>query len=156
MTFTTTVHDRWFEDYRPGDVHVFGPIAVSEDEIIEFAERFDPQPIHVDPIKAKDTIFGGLIASGWHTGSLMMRLYGDHYLSHVAGLASPGLDELRWPKPVRPGDALSIRLTVIEAAISRSKPDRGVVRTRIEVINQHDEVVMSMIAVNLFLRRPTG
>lgn len=156
MSFATSVHDRWFEDYVPGDVHVFGPVAVTEAEIVDFARRFDPQPIHTDPDKAKATMFGGLIASGWHTGSLMMRLYGDHYLSHVAGLASPGVDELRWPKPVRPGDQLSIRLTVLEAAPSRTKPDRGVVRTFIEVLNQHGDVVMSMTAVNLFLRRPSA
>jgi acyl dehydratase len=93
--------------------------------------------------------FGGLIASGWHTASLMMRLLADHYLSKVASLGSPGVDELRWTQPVRPGDALSIRVTVLDAKRSRSKPDRGIVQTSIEVLNQRGEIVATMKAINL-------
>jgi acyl dehydratase len=132
-----------------GSVHEFGSIAVEEAEMINFARRFDPQPFHIDPEAAKQSIFGGLIASGWHTASLMMRLFVDHYLSHVASLGSPGVDELRWLRPVFPGDKLSMRVTVLEASLSRSKPDRGIVRSYIEVLNQSSEVVMTMKAVNL-------
>ena len=107
MTFTTPVEDRYFEDYVPGEVHEFGSIGVKEAEMIDFARRFDPQPFHTDPEKAKKSMFGALIASGWFTASLAMRLKVDHFISHVASLGSPGVDELRWLKPVRPGDTIS-------------------------------------------------
>ncbi|NTV87399.1 MAG: acyl dehydratase, partial [Burkholderiaceae bacterium] len=103
---------RWFEDYRPGLVLEFGAIPVDEGEVIEFARRYDPQPFHIDAEAAAQGAYGGLIASGWHTGSLMMRLLVEHFLPGQAGLASPGVDELRWLAPVRPGDSLSLRLTV--------------------------------------------
>jgi len=147
--FSTSVDDRYFEDYVAGSVHECGSIAVEEGEAVAFAQRFDPQPIHTDPAAAKQSVFGGLIASGWHTASLMMRLFVDHYLSRVASLSSPGVDELRWLKPVRPGDQLSLRVTVLETKRSRSKPDRGIVRSYIEVRNQRSEAVMTMNAVNL-------
>ncbi len=150
-TFTTPIDDRYFEDYVPGMRYEFGDIGVDEAEIIEFAERFDPQVFHVDPEGALKTPFGGLIASGWHTGSLMMRLVADHYLSSVASLASPGVDEMRWQRPVRPGDRLRVRILVVDAHRSRTKPDRGMVRSSVEVVNQHNETVMSMILMN-FLR----
>jgi acyl dehydratase len=140
---------RRFEDYAPGAVFEYGPIAVTEAEVIDFGRRFDPQPFHVDPARAAQSPFGGLIASGWHTGSLMMRLLVDHFLPRKAGLGSPGLDELRWLAPVRPGDALSLRITVLEANRSRSKPDRGMVRSLIEVLNQRREVVMTVKAMTL-------
>jgi acyl dehydratase len=152
-TFATPIGDRYFEDYVPGSVHEFGTIVAKESEIIEFARRFDPQSFHTDPDAAKSTIFGGLIASGWHTAGMMMRLYADHYLSEVASLGSPGIDELRWTKPVRPGDELSIRVTVLEANRSRSKPDRGIVRSFIEVLNQDRELVLTMNAINFLLCR---
>lgn len=142
--------DRHFEDYVPGASATFGPVAITEAEIVEFARRFDPQPIHTDAGRAAAGPFGGLIASGWHTASVVMRLLVENYLAHGASLASPGLDELRWTKPVRPGDELRVRVTVLEAQRSRSKPDRGMVRTSIEAINQRDEVVMTMVALNLF------
>ena len=107
----------------------------------------------LDPKAAARGPFGGLIASGWHTAAMMMRLFADHYLSKVASLASPGVDELRWTRPVRPGDTLTIRVTVLEANASRSKPDRGVVRTLIEVLNQNGDQVMSCKAINLLRRR---
>src|SRR5450830_1625685 len=146
MTFTSPSHDRYFEDYVEGDVHRFGTIAVEANEMIAFAKRFDPQTMHTDPEAAKHTPFGGLIASGWHTAGLMMRLYVEHYLTHVASLASPGLDELRWLKPVRPGDVLSVRVTVLKAMPSKSKPDRGAVTSFVEVFNQADEAVMTLKA----------
>lgn len=151
--FTVPIDNRYFEDYVAGSVHEFGPIAVEEAEVIAFARRFDPQPFHVDPEAAQQTMFGGVIASGWHTASLMMRLIVDHYLSQVASLGSPGIDELRWLKPVRPGDELSVRVTILETKRSRSKPDRGIVRSFVEVLNQVDEVVMSLTAANFMLCR---
>ncbi len=146
--------ERWFEDYRPGAVHELGTLRVDEAEVIEFARRFDPQPIHTDPAFAAHGPFHGLIASGWHTCGLMMRLYAVEYLSPASSLASPGMDELRWPHPVRPGDTLSVRVTVQDARASTSKPDRGVVHSLVEVFNQHGEVVVSMRAVNMIARRP--
>lgn len=157
MTNTTepmVAETRYFEDYIAGMTHEFGSILVEEEEVIAFARRFDPQPFHMDPDAAQESAFGGLIASGWHTASLMMRLYAGHYLSPVSSLASPGVDELRWLKPVRPGDLLSVRVTVLETTRSRSKPDRGIVRSFIEVLNQQQEVVLSMKAINFILCRP--
>jgi acyl dehydratase len=144
------VKERYFDDFVPGATAEFGPIEVDEDEVIAFAERYDPQPIHTDPAAAAQGPFGGLIASGWHTASLVMRLLVDNYLARDASLASPGIDELRWVWPVRPGDKLRVRATVIEARRSQSKPDRGLVRTKIETLNQDGRVVMSMLAMNLF------
>ena len=146
--------ERWFEDYHPGAVHELGTLQVDADEVLEFARRYDPQPIHTDPALAARGPFGGIIASGWHTGSLMMRLYALNYLSSASSLASPGLDELRWLRPVRPGDTLSVRVTVQDARASASRPDRGVVHSLIEVFNQHGEPVMTMRAVNMIARRP--
>jgi acyl dehydratase len=142
--FAVPVNERYFEDYVPGSTFEYGSITVSLEEIIEFAKRFDPQPIHIDPEAAKRGPFRGLIASGWHTASVMMRLLADHFISHVAGVASPGVDEIRWLIPVRPGDNLSIRVTVLETKRSRSKPDRGVVHSLVEVLNQKGEIVMTL------------
>jgi len=152
--FRTAIEDRYFEDYIPGQIHEFGTTTVSESEILEFARQFDPQPMHVDPEAAAEGRYGGIIASGWHTVGLAMRLLVDHYISKVASLASPGVDEVRWPHPVRPGDAIRIRVSVLEARPSRSKPDRGVVRTRIEAFNQDDRLVLSLVAMSIMRRRP--
>jgi acyl dehydratase len=131
MTFATPVEDRYFEDYVPGAVHEFGSIVAEETEMIEFARRFDPQPFHTDPEAAKKSVFGG----------------------HVASLSSPGVDQLRWVKPVRPGDVLCLRVTVSESKRSRSKPDRGIVHSYVETLNQNGEVIMSMKATNLLACR---
>ena len=152
-TFSTPKEDRWFEDYVAGDIFEFGPIEVAEDEIIAFASRYDPQAMHVDPGQAAQGAFGGLIASGWHTAGLMMRLAVDHYLSSVASIASPGVDELRWKAPVRPGDRLRLRVSVLETRPSATKPDRGMVVSRLEGVNQTNEVVCAMQAMNLMYRR---
>lgn len=151
---TSPLDDRWFEDYKPGAVYEYGYATLTEDELLDFARKFDPQPIHIDPAYAASGPFGGLIASGWHTAGLMMRLLADNYLSKVASLASPGVDELRWPHPVRAGDVLRLRVEIVEARESRSKPGRGVVRTRAELLNQDDVVVMSLLAVNMVAKRP--
>ncbi|NEK56285.1 MaoC family dehydratase [Geodermatophilus sabuli] len=146
--------DRWFEDYVPGTTSEFGRLRVTADDVVDFGRRFDPQPFHVDAEAAAAGPFGGLIASGWHTCALMMRLLADEYLSPVSSLGSPGVDELRWLAPVRPGDELTLRTTVAEARLSRSKPDRGLVRTRVELLDQGGTVVLSMVAMNLVRTRP--
>jgi acyl dehydratase len=148
--FSVPSKERYFEDYVPGLVLEYGTVPVSEAEIIDFATRFDPQYFHSDPEAAKVGPFGSLIASGWHTAAVMMRLAADYYLSKVASLGSPGIDELRWTRPVRPGDSLWIRISILEAKRSTSKPDRGVVRALIEVLNQNQESVMSLKAMNIF------
>lgn len=152
-SFVNPREDRYFEDYVKGSVHEFGPVSVAEDEIIEFGTRFVPQPYHTDPELAKKSIYGGIIASGWHTAAVMMRVYSDNYLSKVANLGSPGVDELRWPKPVRPGDQLSIRVTVLDTRRSSTKPDRGIVHSFLETLNQDGDVVMSMKMVNFMTTR---
>jgi acyl dehydratase len=151
--FAAPIDDRYFEDYVAGAVYEYGYITVTEEEIVAFARAYDPQPIHVDAEFAARGPFGGLIASGWQTGGLMMRLFADHCLSRVASLGSPGIDELRWPAPVRPGDSLRLRCTFTETRRSRSKPDRGLVRTGCELINQNDEVVLTLTAMNLIKAR---
>jgi len=153
-SFAVPRYNRYFEDYTPGHVYEFGTITVNEAQIIDFAKQFDPQYFHIDPEKAKASRFGGIVASGWHTVGLAMRLYVDHYISSVASLASPGTDEIRWPNPVRPGDTLRIRVTTLEARPSRSKHDRGIVRAKIEALNQKDELVLSMIGLGIVGRRP--
>jgi acyl dehydratase len=152
-TFNPPPEDRYLEDYEEGDIYEFGPITIEENEIIKFGKTFDPQVFHTDPIKAKDTIYGGLIASGWHTTSLFMRLYVDHYLPVAASLGSPGVDELRWIKPVRPGDSLTLRITVRKVKPSTTKPDRGVLFSFCEMVNQDQVVVSTLTALNLIRYR---
>jgi acyl dehydratase len=153
FSFTNPPENRYFEDYVPGAVHEFGAIRVDEEEVLDFGQRFVPLSYHVDKEAAKHSLYGGLIASGWHTAALMMRLYTDHYLSKVANLGSPGCDELRWTRPVFPGDELSVRVTVLETRRSDSKPNRGIVRSFVEVLNQKREVVMSVKMVNFVRTR---
>jgi len=133
-------------------VEIPGPVLTRE-SIMEFARRYDPQPFHVDEEAAKQSTYGGLIASGWHTVSLAMRMICDAYLLDAASLGSPGVNEVRWLKPVRPGDAIRLRMTVLEAKPSKSKPDRGTVLHRWEVFNQKDETVMTMEGYGMFRRR---
>ena len=152
-SFIASPDNRYFEDYVAGTVHEFGTIAVEEQEVLDFGRRFVPLSYHTDPELAKKSIYGGLIASGWHTAALMMRLYTDNYLSKVANLGSPGCDELKWDKPVFPGDQLSIRVRILETRRSESKPDRGIVRSFVEVLKQNREVVMSLKMVNFVKSR---
>lgn len=145
--------DRYFEDYHPGDVFEFGDELITEDEIIAFAKRYDPQFFHTDPQAAASTPYGGLIASGWMTAGTMMRMMVEHYVPGRAGLGSPGVDKLRWPNPVRPGDRLRVRVTVTEARRSQSKPDRGIVSADTVVLNQDGQPVMTVDSVMLMLAR---
>ena len=144
----------YFEDFHAGQVIELGTHTVGEDEIIAFAQQFDPQPFHIDAEAAKDSIFGGLVASGWHTCSLLMRVLVKGLLLRSSSLGSPGVDEIRWLKPVRPGDTLSMRMSIVETIPSTSKPDRGVLRSEYEARNQHGEVVMRMKTLGMFGRRP--
>jgi len=141
--------ERFFEDFRPGEVLEFGDYLVTEEEIVDFAKRYDPQPFHVDHDAAASSIYGGLIASGWLTGSIVMRLLVDHFISPLSSMGSPGVDEIRWTKPVRPGDRLKLRVTVVETRRSQSKPDRGIVQVQQEMINQQGDTVMSLRGMSL-------
>jgi acyl dehydratase len=155
--FAVPVDERYFEDYHAGAVYEFGYATLEDEAMLAFARQFDPQPIHLDPAWAASGPFGGLIASGWHTAGIFMRLFADHYLSRIASLASPGIDELRWPAPVRPGDTLRLNTEITQTRQSQSKPDRGLVFTRARLLNQGDQVVLSLTAMNLLrLRGPRG
>jgi acyl dehydratase len=144
---------RYFEDYVPGLTVDCGSFTVDEAQVIEFAQQYDPQPFHVDPDAAARGPFGGIIASGWQTTSLMMRNVVEHYISAESSLGAAGIDEIRWPRPVRPGDTLRVSATVVEARRSQSKPDRGIVKSRMELVNSDGKTAMTLIAINLVLAR---
>ena len=146
----------WFEDFVVGAEIWSTPKTLSEESIIDFARQYDPQYFHVDREAAAQSIYGGLIASGWQTTALCMRMICDTYLGRAQGasMGSPGIDAIRWLKPVRPGDHLRLKTTVLESRASESKRDRGIVRQRWEVFNQANELVMTLEGVNLFRRRP--
>jgi acyl dehydratase len=146
-------HRLHWEDFVIGSVHESGTITVSRDEIVDFARCFDPQPFHLDEAAAAETHFGGLVASGWHTASLAMRLIWDSYLHRAESLGSPGIDKLRWTAPVRPGDTLRLRMTVLGARPMRSKPHIGLMESRWEMFNQRDELVLDMSGWGMFGRR---
>lgn len=154
---TARVNDHglsYFEDYLLGARYECGSVNIDQAGIVAFAKEFDPQPFHVDPAAAAVGPYGGLIASGWHTAALVMRLLVENYLAAESSLGSAGLDELRWPHPVRPGDTLRVRATVVESRRSLSKPDRGIVRTVVEAANTGGATVMRATAVNFMLVRP--
>lgn len=144
---------RFLEDYLVGSLHEFGDALVDEAEVIAFARAYDPQYFHTDPQAAKAGPFGGLIASGWHTCGLFMRMLVDHFVPGSASLGSPGVDAIRWPHPVRPGDRLSAKVLVIEARRSQSKPDRGVVECHGELVNQDGVTVLTIKNVMLIKAR---
>ena len=145
---------RYFEDFAVGSIIEVGSFTVSEAEIIEFATRFDPQPFHIDAEAAAESIFGGIIASGWHTCSMMMRLMVDGYLRDSSSLGSPGVDEVRWLKPVRGGDILTVSSEILESVPSASRPDRGVIFTLWQATNQHGDLVATIKGRGMFARRP--
>jgi len=144
---------RYLEDFEVGETLELGSCRVTREEILEFARRYDPQPFHVDEAAARQSIYGGLIASGWHTTAMLMRLLVDG-MAGVNSMGSPGTDEIRWLKPVRPGDTLTARAVVLDVVPSRSKPDRGHMRAAYEVFNQKGEKVMTMISRGIYARRP--
>ena len=143
----------YWEDFPAGRTFAHGRRTLSQSEIIDFARQWDPQRFHVDPQAAKQTPFGGIVASGWHTGCLMMRMMCDAYLNESSCIGSPGIDEWRFVRPVRPDDALRFRATVLETRPSASKPDRGIVKFRWELVTQRDELAVSMVGTQLYLRR---
>jgi acyl dehydratase len=143
-----------FEDFAPGEVIQLGTFPpLSEDDIISFACQWDPQPFHVDPERARDSMWGGIIASGWHTGAIAMRLLVDGLLSRCATQGSPGVDHVRFRLPVRPGDVLSGRQTILETSPSASRPRMGKIRALTELVNQRGETVVSMEGVGFYDRR---
>ena len=146
----------FFEDYQEDTVIEMGPVYVEEAEMIEFALRYDPQQMHIDPEDAKKGPYKGLIASGWQTCALVMGELVKNYFSPSSSLGSPGIDELQWMRPVRPGDRLTVRATILETKHSRSKPERGLVLTLVEALNQQQERVVSFKALNFMLLRKSS
>ena len=144
---------KYLEDFRVGEVIDLGTVTLTDEEILEFGRRYDPQPFHVDPEAARESVFGGLIASGWLTGSLFMRLFTTGVLNKYSSLGSPGLEELRWLRPVRPGDVLRGHYEILAVTPSASSPGRGTVRGAGEFVNQDGEVVMRLVARNHFRKR---
>lgn len=147
----------YFEDFTVGSSHEFGGYTVTEEEIIEFASKYDPQPFHLSEEAGKNTLFGGLCASGWHTCAMTMRMVVDHIpAGESQSLGSPGLDELRWTRPVFPGDTLRVKSTVVDKRESRSRPEMGTIFMSNEVYNQNDELVLSFKPIVMYRRRDPG
>lgn len=145
----------FFEDFTPGWTGTFGPVTVTKEAIVAFASEFDPQPFHMDEEAAKDTFVGALIASGWHTCSLTMRLIADGFLLDAAAQGAPGIEEVKWLRPVRPGDSLRARIRVVEARVSRNRPEIGLARFETQVLNGRDEAVMTQANWIMIARRGT-
>ena len=154
VRFASPASDRCVEDYDVGGTYTLGTFSLTEAEIVDFATRFDPQPFHIDRAAAAASPYGGIIASGWHTGSSVMRLMVNEFISSCAGLGSPGLDEIRWLKPVRPEMPLTVRVTIQEARVSQSKPDRGFIKHFIEALNEAGEPVMTIRGMGMVRVRP--
>ena len=148
---------RYWEDFIVGEALALGATPpVTEEAIIAFARQYDPQYFHVDPVRATESIFGGLVASGWHTASMVMRLWVDAIVSKTVSMGSPGVEDLRWPAPVRPGDTLTSRAVVLETRPSKSRPEMGLVRWRAETSNQRDKLVFTMTGTSFIGRRPSS
>jgi acyl dehydratase len=142
-----------YEDFEVGQVRMCGPRLVTREDIIEFASEFDPQPMHLDEEAAQKSMLKGLSASGWHSCALQMRLIADGLVLNSSSMGSPGIEEVKWVKPVRPGDELSVRLTVLEKRESKSRPELGFVRQRGEMLNQRGELVLDSTYVGMFGKR---
>lgn len=153
---TAPTIDYWWEDLLVGSTRDLGTISPTAEEIVAFAGQFDPQPFHVDEEAAKASLFGGLCASGWHTCSMAMRLMVTHFLSRSSSLGSPGLESLKWLKPVYPGDTLRLEHTIVESRPMGSRPDVGLVRTHWNMFNQHGDKVLHMDGYGMFRRRHPG
>lgn len=144
----------WWEDFQLGETVEMGRHTFSEEEILAFGRQYDPQPFHADPASARDTVFGGLIASGWQTCAVAMRLMVENYVGKTVSLGSPGVDNIRWLKPVRPGDTLLYRRIVTETRASMTRKGVGLVKHRYEAVNQAGELVLTMEGWGMFGRRP--
>jgi acyl dehydratase len=149
------MNTRYLEDFVAGQKFSSGSLRMEKERMISFAAEFDPQPFHLSEVTAHDTIFGGLVASGWHTAAVTMRLLVDGELTPSAGIVGAGFDELRWPRPVRPGDVLHLESEVIEVRPSRSRPDRGLIKVRTTTLNQAGQAVQILVANLVVPRRPT-
>jgi acyl dehydratase len=147
------VPNLYWEDFAVGSVAHYGPRPITREEIIDFASEFDPQPMHLDDAAARASMLGGLAASGWHSCALLMRLMVDGLLRDAHSLGSPGVEEVQWLRPVRPGDHLTARSTVLETRASRSRPDLGLVKLRCELLDQHGAIAMSMVSTLMVGRR---
>ncbi|MFW5937655.1 MAG: MaoC family dehydratase [Halanaeroarchaeum sp.] len=145
----------YFDDIEVGDTRSFGSYRVTESEVLDFAEQYDPQWFHTEPDRAEDeSMYGGLIASGWHTAAMTMRMIVDHHLVDAMALGALGVDDLRWPNPVFPGETLSLETEVVEKRPSESQPDRGIVKTHSTTVDQSGEPKMEMTSIVLYARRP--
>jgi acyl dehydratase len=147
---------RYWEDFQPGAVEIYGPRLVTREEIVAFAAEFDPQPMHLDEAAASATMLGGLGASGWHMTSLLMRVIADGFILDSSSMGAPGIEELRWLKPLRPGTQIRVRATVLDARASKSRPEMGLTRFRYEMIDDADEIIVAMTVPTMFGRREKG
>ncbi len=145
----------YFEDVEVGRTQRFGRYRVTKEEIVEYARQFDPQPFHVDEEAAKRSMFGGLIASGWHTGAMFIRMVSDHAIPGAATTGALGFDDLKWLKPVRPGDVLSVETRIVEKIDLPSRHPVGTVKMKSRVLNQRNEAVMTLTSLVLYRRRST-
>ena len=150
------MHKYYWEDFKVGDTASIGERVVEKAEMISFARAYDPQPFHIDEDAAKRSMYAGLIASGWHTVAMVMRMTVDSYLNESASLGSPGVENVRWLKPVRPGETIRATRKVVETRASKSRPDMGLVKSVWEVFNQNGELVMTMEGYGMFQRRERG
>jgi acyl dehydratase len=146
----------FFENFAKDDVAEYGPRAVTREEIVAFAREFDPQPIHLDEEAARASMLGGLAASGWYMCALMMRMMVDGFLHEAASMGAPGVDEVRWHIPLRPDDSITLRATVLDTRVSRSRPEIGFVTFRFELVNQHRVTVMTLSSSIMLGRRAAG
>ena len=146
----------YWEDFKPGAVAVYGPRLVTREEIVAFAAEFDPQPMHLDEAAASATMLGGLGASGWHTCCLLMRIIADGFILDSSSMGAPGIEELRWLKPLRPGTQIRVRATVLDTRASNSRPAMGFVKFQYEVIDDQDAVLTTMVSSMMLVRREAG
>jgi acyl dehydratase len=146
----------YFEDFKPGYTAQFGPRLVTREEIIAFAAQYDPQPMHLDEAAGQKSLLGGLGASGWHGCGIMMRMICDGFMLNSASMGAGTIEEVQWLRPIRPGDRLTLRLTILDARASRTRPELGIVRFRYEMFNAHEECVMTMVTPAMFGRRHPG
>jgi acyl dehydratase len=146
----------YWEDFRPGAVTVYGPRLVTREEIVAFAAEFDPQPMHLDEEAARKTLLGGLAASGWHTCCVFMRIIADGYILNSSSMGGPGVDEVRWLKPLRPGTRVRVRATVVETRPSKSRPEMGLAKFSYDMLDESDAVIMTLTTTHMFGRRQPG
>jgi acyl dehydratase len=147
---------RHWEDFRPGSVAVYGPRRVTREEIVAFAAEFDPQPMHLDETAAAATLLGGLAASGWHSCCLLMRIIADGFINDSSSMGAPGVDEVRWLKPLRPGSQVRVRTTVLETRPSNSRPEIGFVKCLFEMLDEQDTVLTTLTSSLMIRRREAG